>query len=342
MEHKKSFLFKNLPNSTYVFLLTFILSSIMVPNFLSPGNISTLLLQASILMILSIGMSICLMTGSIDLSMGGIVSMSGVIMALLLSKGVGGVQALLIGIVSGTVFGMFNGFVVSKLKVPAFIATFGAGGVAQSMANILSGKRTVSWESSSNNKIIDFLGNNALTIYFGERSSQILSISVLFIITLIIIIIFLILFKKTTMGVYVYAIGANEETARLSGIATVKWRIIIYMISGFLASIAGMVVMIRTNSLQPTVGDGLEFQAVVAAVLGGNSLSGGKGSIPGALLGALTLYTVRNAMSLWGIDTSVVMVIIGLILVLGMVINKIVSGFSENIKSVKKVAGASK
>lgn len=331
--------FNNLPNSTYVFIVAFVLASVIVPNFFTPGNITTMLTQACVMMILSTAMSMCLMMGCIDLSLGGMVSMTGVIIAILLRNGVHAGLAILAGIVSGTVFGMFNGFVVTKMKVPPFIATFGASGIAQSIANTLSNERTISWEQGSHVKLVNLLGSNILTVYFGPRPAQILSISALLLITVIILAIVLVLFKKTTLGSNLYALGANEETARLSGIDNVKWKIGIYALSGFLASLAGMIVMIRTNSLQPTVGDGLEFQAVVAAVLGGNSMKGGKGSVPGAILGALTLYTVRNAMSLWGIDTSVVMVVIGCILVFGMVLNQVVNTLAEKKKLYRRAEG---
>lgn len=326
---KRSFKVSNLPNSTYVLILSVFAASVLVPNFFTPGNITTLLTQACILMILSMAMSMCLMMGCIDLSLGGILSMSGVVMALCLSKGMHALISILAGLLCGMLFGALNGFVVTKMKVPPFIATFGASGIAQSIANTLSNKRTISWEKAPNNGLVDVLGSNVLTVIFGPKPSQILSISVLLLITAVVIGCVLLIFKKTTLGSNIYALGANEETARLSGINTVRWKVGVYMLSGFLAAVAGMVVMIRTNSLQPTVGDGLEFQAVVAAVLGGNSMKGGKGSIPGALLGALTLFTVRNAMSLWGIDTSVVMVVIGCILVFGMILNEAVTRISE-------------
>lgn len=329
----------NLPNSTYVFIVAFVLASVLVPNFFTPGNITTMLTQACVMMILSTAMSMCLMMGCIDLSLGGMVSMTGVIIAILLRNGVHAGIAIFAGIVSGTLFGMFNGFVVTKMKVPPFIATFGASGIAQSIANTLSNERTISWEQGSHVKLVNLLGSNILTVYFGPRPAQILSISALLLITVIILAIVLVMFKKTTLGSNLYALGANEETARLSGIDNVKWKVGIYALSGFLASLAGMIVMIRTNSLQPTVGDGLEFQAVVAAVLGGNSMKGGKGSVPGAILGALTLYTVRNAMSLWGIDTSVVMVVIGCILVFGMVLNEVVNALAEKRKLRARARG---
>ncbi|WP_178314063.1 ABC transporter permease [Lacrimispora sp. 210928-DFI.3.58] len=336
---KASFRLTNLPNSTYVFLFAFVLASVLVPNFFTPGNITTMLTQACVMMTLSAAMSMCLMTGCIDLSLGGMVSMTGVVIAILLKNQVHAGLAILAGILSGTVFGMFNGFVVAKMKVPPFIATFGASGIAQSIANIISNERTISWEQGSHSRLIELLGSNVLTVYFGPKPAQILSISALLLMTVIILTIVLLVFKKTVLGSNIYALGANEETARLSGIDNVKWKIGIYAVSGFLAALAGMIVMIRTNSLQPTVGDGLEFQAVVAAVLGGNSMKGGKGSVPGAILGALTLYTVRNAMSLWGIDTSVVMVVIGGILVFGMIMNEIVNTVAEKRQLYRKTAG---
>lgn len=341
-QQKKRFKLTDLPNSTFVFVFVFLMASLLVPRFFSPGNITTLLLQACTMMILSTSMSICLMMGCIDLSLGGMVSMTGVVIALCLSKGIHAALAIGAGLSAGVFFGMCNGLIVTKLKVAPFIATFGMGGIAQSIANILSNQRTVSWTAGRHTKIIDILGSHILTVYFGSHASQILSISVLVVITLVVVTITIVIFKKTTLGTNLYAIGANEEVARLSGIATTRWKIGVYMAAGLLAGIAGLIVMIRTNSLQPTIGDGLEFQAVVAAVLGGNSLKGGKGSIIGAILGALTLYTVRNSMSLWGIDTSVVMVVIGIILVLGMVLNEGAAHLTERRRLTKLTEAADK
>ena len=175
------------PNSTYVFIVAFVLASVIVPNFFTPGNITTMLTQACVMMILSTAMSMCLMMGCIDLSLGGMVSMTGVIIAILLKNGVHAGIAILAGIVSGTAFGMFNGFVVTKMKVPPFIATFGASGIAQSIANTISQERTISWEQGSHVKLVNLLGSNILTVYFGPRPAQILSISALLLITVIII-----------------------------------------------------------------------------------------------------------------------------------------------------------
>ncbi|MCI5957629.1 MAG: ABC transporter permease [Clostridiales bacterium] len=310
-----------IPGATYIFLVVFVAASVLVPRFFSVGNLSTMLLQACTLTLLSVAMALTLMMGSIDLSMGGVVSMSGVIMAFLMRDGCSAWVALPVGLLIGAVFGTFNGLMVTKLKIPAFIATFGSMGIAQSIANTISQERTVSWEAGPKTSLIDFLGNHAFSIEMGADASQTLSISNLLIITVIVVAVVWVLFRRTTLGSNIYALGANEETARLSGINVTKWRIIVFIISGLLAALGGIIVMVRSNSVQPTIGANMEFQACVAAVLGGNMMEGGRGSVPGAVLGALTLYTIRSAMSLLGIDTSWVQVVIGCVLVVGMLLN---------------------
>jgi len=321
----------DLPNSVFAFLLVFIVASIWVPRFFSPGNLSTLLLQASILIILSIAMSLVIIAGGIDLSMGGVLSMCGVIMALCLRSGMHVLAAILVGVVSGAVFGLLNGLFVTRMKVPPFIATFGSMGIAQSIANTLSGKRTIYWEGGSHSAILDFLGGNVIRMQFGVEASTIFYVPFLVVLTALVVGIVIFLFKRTVFGTYTYAIGENEETARLSGIATRTWMVLLYVVSGILASVAALLVLIRTNSMQPTSGEWLEFQAVVAAVLGGNALEGGKGSLYGAIFGALTLYVVRSALSLKGIDTSATMVVIGGVLVVGMILNELASRHEKKL-----------
>ena len=323
-------LMHRIPEATWIFLIVFVIASIGVPNFFSVGNISTMLLQACTLTLLSVAMALSLMMGSIDLSMGGVVSMTGVIMAYMMNAGLSAWLAVPTGLVVGLVFGLFNGLMVTKLKVPAFIATFGSMGIAQSIANTISNVRTISWPVSEKTKLIDILGSKPLSVSFGEGAANTLSISTLLIVTAIAVAIVWFFFRRTTLGSNIYALGANEETARLSGIQVSRWRIIVFMISGLLAALGGVVVMVRSNSVQPTIGANMEFQACVAAVLGGNVMEGGKGSVPGAVLGALTLYTIRSAMSLLGIDTSWVQVAIGVVLVIGMLINNYVTQRENN------------
>lgn len=334
---RKKFKISNLPNSTYIFGVLFIIFSLCIPNFFSPSNLSNLVVQASPLIIISIGMSMVIMTGCIDLSVGGNISMTGVIMATLLMLGMPAIFAILCGLAIGTCFGLLNGFIVQKMRVAPFIATFGMMGIAESIANIVSKKRTVYWEPSPTNELIKGVQTNLFQIQLGNKSSQTLFLSFITIICIVIAVIAIYVFKKTAFGAHIYSVGANEEIARLSSISPVKIRMAVYAISGFLAAVASLLYMSRINSAQPTMGDGLEFQAIVAAIIGGNSLRGGKGSIPGAILGALSLFAVRNALSLAGVGTSWVQVFIGVVLIVGMIFNALVYWWEHDRKSSRKI-----
>jgi ribose/xylose/arabinose/galactoside ABC-type transport system permease subunit len=323
----------DLPNSIFAFLLVFMVASLWVPRFFTPGNLSSLLLQSSIMIILSVAMALVVIAGGIDLSMGGVLSMCGVIMALCMRDGMHALAAIVLGIASGALFGLMNGLLVTRLRVPPFIATFGSMGIAQSLANTLSGRRTIYWDAGSHSGLVDILKGDVVHIQLGPESSMVFFIPFLVVLTAVVVGAIIFLFRRTVLGAYVHAIGENEEVARLSGISTRTWITLLYVISGTMAGFAGLLMLIRTNSMQPTAGDWLEFVAVVAAVLGGNALEGGKGSLVGAIFGALTLYMVRNALALKGIDTSVTMVVIGGVLVVGMLLNALATRHEKKMSA---------
>ncbi|MDQ2078767.1 ABC transporter permease [Xanthobacteraceae bacterium Astr-EGSB] len=329
----RRFRLARLPNSIFAFLLVFMVASLWVPRFFTPGNLSSLLLQSSIMIILSVAMALVIIAGGIDLSMGSVLSMCGVIMALCMRNGLHALVAIGIGLAIGALFGLLNGLIVTRLRVPPFIATFGSMGIAQSLANTLSGRRTIYWESGSHSSLVDLLKGDVVHIQLGPESSMVFYIPFLVVLTAVVVGGVIFLFRRTVLGAYVHAIGENEEVARLSGIATRSWTTLLYVISGALAGFAGLLMLIRTNSMQPTSGDWLEFVAVVAAVLGGNALEGGKGSLVGAIFGALTLYMVRNALALKGIDTSVTMVVIGAVLVIGMFLNALATRHEKKLSA---------
>ncbi len=314
-----------LPNSTYIFVIVFAAFLVCIPNFSSAANLSTLLQQASILSLLSAAISLAIMSRGIDLSIGSIVSFVGVIIALLIGAGVGEILAMAIGLLAAMGFGLLNGLVVVKLKVVPFIATFGMLGVGQGIANLLSNKRALYLEPPDGSalSLIPLLQKDLFSFTFGD---SVFSVNMIVVITVLVLAAFILLFKKTVLNAYIYAIGSNPEAAKLSSINVDLWNIFVYVITGFLAGIASILMLLRLNSAQPTSGEGLEFQAVVAAVLGGNLLSGGKGSLPGAVLGALVVYVVRNGLTLVGVNSNYVMIILGLVLILGMVMNDIATG----------------
>jgi len=324
---------RSLPNSTYIFLFVFVVFLFLIPNFGSAGNLSALLQQASILSLLSAAMAPSIMAREIDLSVGSIVSFTGIVIALGLRAELGELLSIFLGLAAATVFGIVNGFIVVKMKVVPFIATFGMMGIGQGLANILSNKRAMylTTEDGPPLPLIAFLQKDIVSIPLGDGS--LFSISMIVVITAFVLGLLIFFFRRTVLHAYVYAIGNNPEAAKLCNIRVDFWGTAVLAMVGFLSGIAGFLMLLRVNSAQPTAGDGLEFQAVVAAVLGGNLLSGGKGSIPGAILGALVVYMVRNGLTLLGVHSNYVMVVLGMVLILGMVMNDLASrGFKRTRK----------
>ena len=327
---RRKFRLSALPTSTYIFVLVFVFFGLTVPKFWSPANLSTLLLQSSVMLTIAMGMALVIMTGGVDLSMGGNISLCAVVAGALLRAGQHWAIAIVAALLTGTAIGFLNGIVVQKMKVVPFIATFGMANIAQSLANTIAGKRTVYWEPMPQNQFIDTLSKNLFSYSFGEgKAADVLSLAYISLACLVAILVVNVAFQKTRLGPYVYAIGANQETARLSGIQVDRWRIGVFMLAGCLSAIAGCMLMIRTQAVQPTLGDGLEFYAVVSAVLGGNMMSGGKGSVAGAMLGVLVLYSIRSALTLMGVSTFWVMVVVGVVLIVGMVINSMVQLYEK-------------
>ena len=308
-----------LPNYTYILVVLFGVFLICIPNFGSATNISNLISQAAILMVLSAAMSVAIMTAGVDLSVGGVVSMIGVIIAQLIGHGVNEALAIILGLLFACLLGLITCLVVVKIMFGPFIVTFGMMGVAQGLANTFSSSRAVYLPEEC--PVIKLLQLNLVQWMFP--SGNILTISIQILIAVLVLALLLLFFKKTVFGTYIYALGGNKEAAKLSKIRVDRWNIGVYVMTGFLAGVAGLLMLLRLNSAQPTAGDGLEFQAVVSAVLGGNMMSGGRGSIPGAIIGALVVYTVRNGLSLAGVNTNAVQVVLGLVLVLGMLMNEL-------------------
>ena len=321
----RQFRISSLPSSTYIFVILFVFFSLTVQKFLTPANLSTILLQSSVLILLSIGAAFPIMTSGIDLSMGGVISLSGVFMALLLHRGLPDYVALILGFALGALYGAFNGFLVHSVHVPPFIATFGSMGIAESLANTLSDSRTMYWKENLNVHVMEFLNSDLLTVYFGRAKSSVFTIPCMVVFCFSVMAIVIFLFKKTSLEANIYAIGHNAETARLSGINVRNFSIGAYAISGCMAAVAASLLIIRTNSATPTMGSGMEFQAIVAATIGGNVAEGGKGSLPGAVLGAAAIYSIRNAVNYIGLSSFTSMIITGITLLIGMVINEVIN-----------------
>jgi ribose/xylose/arabinose/galactoside ABC-type transport system permease subunit len=281
--------------------------------------------------ILAIGMTYVIITGGIDLSVGAIVGLGGMIAGGLLQNGLTlnmfGVTiyfsvplVVLITIVIGAIIGAINGFIITKFNVAPFIATLGMMYVARGFANIHSNGATYS----------DLKGNEALGnegwSFFGSRT---LGVPVGLIILFILAIIFAILLKKTSFGWHVFAIGGNEKAAKLSGVKVNKVKILVYMISGICSAIVGIIASSQLAASHPATGESWEMNAIAAAVLGGTSMAGGVGTIGGTIVGAFVIGVINDGMVMCGVSEFWQMVIKGLVIVVAVIVDQ----FQRNLQA---------
>lgn len=272
-----------------VLLLLVVLLSVLSPVFLTPNNLLTVLKQISHNMCLALGMTLVIILGGIDLSVGALVAMIGTVtVGLIVNQGVPIFAGILIGLFLGTICGAINGGFVAFFKFPAFIVTLSMMNIARGAAYIYCGGKTT--------RIMD-----ERFVKIGTGSLGLIPVPVIYM--LVMIVIFSILLNKTKFGTYIYAIGGNREAARLSGVPIKLTEIAVFTIAGFMASFAGIVLAARMYSGQPSVGDGHELNAIAACVLGGISMSGGVGRIGGTVMGVLVMGVINNGLNLLNVST---------------------------------------
>ncbi|MCI0496145.1 ABC transporter permease [candidate division KSB1 bacterium] len=289
-------------------LIIVIALTILSPYFLTTENLLSIGLQMSVIAIMSIGQVWIIIAGGIDLSVGSILALSGVVSTMLISGGMNMALASIIGIAVGSFCGFINGFLTAVGKLPPFISTLGMMGIARGMALIIT-------------KGVPIFGlPEQFSVLGNGRFLGILPIPVL--ITIILGIIGHIVLTKTPFGRYSYAIGSNFEAARLSGIRTTRNLIYIYLLGGFLYGFSGVILASRLSTGQPTSGLGYELDVIAACVIGGASLSGGSGTIWGAILGALLIGVLRNGSNLLDISAFWQQVAIGTIIVIAVFIDQ--------------------
>lgn len=290
-----------------VLILLSIFMAILSPNFLSYGNIISVLRQVSNNMYLALGMTLVIILGGIDLSIGAIVAMTGtIIVGLIVNSGLSMIAAIIIGIILGLLVGLLNGFLVATFHVPSFIVTLATMNIAKGIAYVYSGGRST--------RITDPFFNNIGGGYLGPVPLPVVYM-------IILIIFFSILLSKTKFGTYIYAIGGNRESARLSGVPIMKVEILVFAISGLLAAFSGLILCSRMFSGQPSVGEGYEMDAIAACVLGGVSMSGGQGRISGTVIGALVIGIISNGLNLMGVSSFWQLVVKGIIILVAVLID---------------------
>lgn len=272
------------------FFVFSIVVAIINPRFLTISNILNVFRQMSINSIIAIGMTMVILTGGIDLSVGAILAYCGAIMAYLLNIGYNPVIAIVLTLILGLIFGAFNGVLVAKMKLQPFIVTLVT-------MTFLRGATLV----FTNGKPITVRDGGVLFEEIGGGYLFKIPIPIYIMITLFIVGYYLL--NHTKFGRYTYAIGGNEEATKLSGIKVDKIKIWVYGIAGMLSALAGIIATSRLFSAQPTAGEGYELDAIAAVVLGGTSLAGGTGTIFGTLLGSLIIGVLGNALNLLNVSS---------------------------------------
>jgi ribose transport system permease protein len=280
--------------------------------FLSPFNIRIVLSQTVIVAISAIGMTLIIISGGIDLSVGSTIALAGVVSALVINAGVDPTIALGAGTLVGGVVGFVNGSVITGLRVVPFIATLGMLGIARGAAKWVSHQEPVNAaESWVNNLVVTFPDPSWLLLAPGVWISILLAIFMA------------IVLRNTVFGRRVFAIGSNEAAARACGISTDKLKIWIYTLAGLFFGLSGVMQMSRLRQGDPTVAAGTELDVIAAVVIGGGSLSGGQGTVLGAMIGALIMAFLRNGCQQMGWANFVQEIIIGTIIIVAVAIDQL-------------------
>jgi ribose transport system permease protein len=304
-----------------------IFNAFISPVFLSVRNISNILVQVALIVITGTGFTLLMISGGLDLSIGAVVALSGTIAAGLSVAGAPIVICYLAGMIIGALIGTLNGILVVGFKITPVIATLGLMNLARGMAFIYA-------YSLTKGEVSIYKG---IPHSFSFIGGTVGGIPVPVIIMVVVVAIFLVIQNFTSFGKYCYAIGGNEETARLSGIYVGRQRFILYVTVGLLAGLSGNILASRVFSGQPGAGVGFEFDVIVAVILGGTSLFGGEGSIFGTIVGALILGVLRNGMNLKGINVFYQYIASGGVLILAVVMDAYFKGKGVSVRSLKEI-----
>lgn len=292
--------------------------------FFSVNNGLTVLLQTAVIGLLGIGMTMVIITGGIDLSVGSVLALSGVVAGMLVKVGLPVFPAMFLGVVTGAVCGAVNGFVITKMRITPFVATLGMMMIARGTALQLTGAAPISRLGDA----FGVLGNGALfrTIEMKANGFP----KVIFpgipypaIVLLVIAVLGAFLLSRRQLGRHIYAVGSSEEAAHLSGVNVGLTKIKAYVISGALAGLSGVVLMSRLVTAQPNEGVMYELDAIAAAVIGGASLMGGVGNISGTMIGAFIIGVLRNGLNMAGVSSFIQQILIGVVVIAAVYIDQI-------------------
>lgn len=290
-------------------LLIIVVISIMNPNFLAINNLFNVLRQVSINALIAFGMTFVILTGGIDLSVGSMLALTGAVTASFLASGMDPVLAMALGLLLGAILGAINGIIIAKGKVAPFIATLATMTIYRGLTLVYTEGKPVSGLGDSLS--FQLLGKG----YFLGIPVPVVTMALAFGVLYFIL-------KKTTFGRRVYAVGGNEEASRLSGISVDRIKIYVYSLTGMLAALSALILTSRLNSAQPTAGSMFELDAIAAVVLGGTSLTGGRGWIVGTVIGALIIGVLNNGLNLIGVSSFFQQVVKGTVILVAVLLDR--------------------
>ncbi len=293
----------------FALILMMIIFSIASPYFLKIDNLMTIALQTAITGITGYGMTYVLISSAVDLSVGSSIAFTSVVCSMLIEAKVNMVVAILLTMVVGCIVGALNATMVAKMKMPPFIATLGAQMALRGLALAMTDAKPIYVEIPIFKQIAQY------------RLFDVVPLPVIYMLVLGVIASFIL--RKTVIGRNIYAVGSNEEAARLSGIDVTKIRMFAYMICGVMAAVAGVIMTSRVNSGQPSIAIGYEANAVAASVIGGASMRGGHGTISGTILGAFILGVLMNGLNLMNINQNLQMFATGIVVILAVYFDKL-------------------
>lgn len=300
-----------LPGAAYLLALLAAGFAVASPEFLSARNLSNIALQSAALIIVSLGMTLVILTEGIDLSLGALLGLCGVVMGLSLASHASLPMAIGAALLIGIFAGCCNGALVAYAGMPPFIVTLGVYGMLQSIAMVLTQGNSVT-------------GLPPAVRWFNEGAwlgmpVPVLAVAAVFALTWV-------LLYRTRFGRYVFAIGGNRRALELAGVPVRRWLVAVYAYAGLLAALASFITTARMNSAHPTIAIGLEFDAIAAVILGGTSFEKGRGGLWGTLVGALAVAVLRNGLNLIGLSTEWQVAVVGMVIVGAVAVDALRSG----------------
>lgn len=292
-------------------LIILAIFAVLSPVFMTPSNLMNILLQSSITGIIGVGMTLVIILGGIDLSVGSLVALVAVVVATQMVNGMPVPVAILLGLGIGIAAGIFNGAMIARIGLQPFIVTLGTMSLFRGAALVYTDGNPIFKIPAEFRQI--FAGE-----YFGVPAPILYMFGVA-------IVAFLLL-NYTRLGIYIKSIGGSEEASRMSGVNVQRYKIVTYTICSLFAALAALVLLGRLGAAEPIAGSGYELDAIAAAAVGGTSMSGGKGNIPGTILGALILGSLRNGLTLMNVQAFYQLLATGAIILIAVTVDRYTRG----------------